>query len=183
MPAHNFKRSVRDSNPVFLLTEEVCCRNTYRPSSDPGWNRTSTFLVVTQVSLPLDHGIVPVTEVGVEPTGTRLSTSPLFQFAYPVIKWRVRGSHPAVQAYEARLSTGPPAACFQVAGPGIEPGAPALWEPVGHLPRLQYFSDHGETRTPNAARARRSDRRVSANSTTWSCFAAARAGIDPAFPA
>jgi hypothetical protein len=31
------------------------------------------------------------------------------------------------------MSTGPPA----VAGPGIEPGAPALWEPVGHLPRLQ----------------------------------------------
>ena len=36
----------------------------------------------------------------------------------------------------------------QVAGPGIEPGAPALWEPVGHLPRLQYVSDQGESRTP-----------------------------------
>ena len=55
--------------------------------SDPGWNRTSTFLVVTQASSPLDHGIVflSVTEVGLEPTGTRLSTSPLCQFAYPVI--------------------------------------------------------------------------------------------------
>lgn len=28
-----FERSVRGLNPVFLLTEEVCCRNTYRPSS------------------------------------------------------------------------------------------------------------------------------------------------------
>jgi hypothetical protein len=51
------KRSVRDSNPVFLLTEEVCYRNTYRPLSDPGWTRTITFLVVTQASSPLDHGI------------------------------------------------------------------------------------------------------------------------------
>ena len=54
--------------------------------SDPGWNRTITFLVVTQAPLPLDHGIkLLVTEVGVEPTGTRLSTSSLCQFAYPVI--------------------------------------------------------------------------------------------------
>ena len=53
--------------------------------SDPGWNRTITFLVVTQAPLPLDHGIkLSVTEVGVEPTGTRLSTSSLCQFAYPV---------------------------------------------------------------------------------------------------
>ncbi len=26
-----FKRSVRELNPVLLLTMEVCCRNTYRP--------------------------------------------------------------------------------------------------------------------------------------------------------
>ena len=56
----DFQRSVRESNPVFLLTEEVCCRNTYRPisQSDPGWSRTIAFLVVTQASSPLDHGIV-----------------------------------------------------------------------------------------------------------------------------
>jgi hypothetical protein len=30
----------------------------------------------------------------------------------PGRKWRVRGSHPAVGAYEAPLSTGSPAACF-----------------------------------------------------------------------
>lgn len=85
----SIERSVPELNRVFLRTEEVCCQNTYRPFrvSDPGWNRTSTFLVVTQASLPLDHGIVIllVTEVGVEPTGTRLSTSPLCQFAYPVV--------------------------------------------------------------------------------------------------
>ncbi len=85
----SIERSVPELNRVFLLTTEVCCQNTYRPFrvSDPGWNRTSTFLVVTQASSPLDHGIVSlsVTEVGIEPTGTRLSTSPLCQFAYPVI--------------------------------------------------------------------------------------------------
>ena len=40
---------------------------------------------------------------------TRLSTSSLCQFAYPVSQWRVRESHPAGRAYETRLSTGPPA--------------------------------------------------------------------------
>ena len=54
------KRSVRESNPVSVLTTDVCCRNTYRPlrNSDPGWNRTITLLHVTQASSPLDHGIV-----------------------------------------------------------------------------------------------------------------------------
>ena len=56
-----------------------------------------------------------MTRVGVEPTNTRLSTSSLCQFAYLVIKWRVRGSHPTVQAYEARLSAGSPAIILSVA--------------------------------------------------------------------
>ena len=50
-----------------------------------------------------------------------------FPFAYPTWKWRVRGLHPTVVAYEASMSTGPPALLFlKVAGPGIEPGGPAL---------------------------------------------------------
>ena len=53
--------------------------------SDPGWNRTITFLVVTQAPSPLDHGIKSVTEVGVEPTGIGLSTRSLCQFAYPAV--------------------------------------------------------------------------------------------------
>ena len=61
----NRERSVRELNPVFLLTEEACRRNTYRPSQvipDHGYsprcpNRTFSFLVVTQASSPLDHGI------------------------------------------------------------------------------------------------------------------------------
>ena len=82
------QRSVWELNPVFRLTTAACSHSTYRPNevSDPGWNRTITFLHVTQVSSPLDHGIkLSVTEVGVEPTGTRLSTSSLCQFAYPVM--------------------------------------------------------------------------------------------------
>ena len=54
--------------------------------SDPGWNRTINFLHVTQAPLPLDHGTkLSVTEVGVEPTGTKFSTSSLCQFAYPAM--------------------------------------------------------------------------------------------------
>ena len=83
--------------------------------SDPGWNRTSTFLDVDQASSPLDHGIMSVTsDRGGSRTHkvTRLSTSSLCLFAYPaVFKLRVRGSHPAVRAYEAPMSTGPPASC------------------------------------------------------------------------
>ena len=71
--------------------------------------------VAAATVLAVDHGIV-VTRVGVEPTNTRLSTSSLCQFAYLVMfKWRVRGSHPTIQAYEARLSAGSPAVNFAVA--------------------------------------------------------------------
>ena len=53
------KRSLRESNPVSVLTTDVCSQNTYRPfvESDRGWNRTIDLLVVTQASLPLDHAI------------------------------------------------------------------------------------------------------------------------------
>ena len=58
MQAHLDKRSVRELNPVFRLTTAAdhpvggARRNTYRPfvKSDPGWNRTSTFLDVGQAS-------------------------------------------------------------------------------------------------------------------------------------
>ena len=67
------QRSVWELNPVFRYTKAACTLSTYRPQvfshrSDPGWNRTITFLHVRQVSSPLDHGIkLSVTEVGVEP--------------------------------------------------------------------------------------------------------------------
>ena len=118
-----FGRSVRESNPILVLTKDACCRNTYRPSvpSDPGWNRTIDFLVVTQVSLPLDHGIVSsVTEAGVEPARSRASRTRRFA-SLRTRPWRVRVSHPAGEAHEAPLSAGPPA----VAGPGNDPGTPA----------------------------------------------------------
>ncbi len=81
MPAHDFCPKVRPGVEPgtaaqrwsFLLTKEVCCRNTYRPAltSDPGWNRTSTLLHVTQASSPLDHGIVlSMARVGVEPAAS-----------------------------------------------------------------------------------------------------------------
>ena len=71
MQAQLIERSVRELNPVFRLTTAACGRNTYRPvvKSDPGRNRTCSFLDVGQASSPLDHGIVfSVTRVGVEPT-------------------------------------------------------------------------------------------------------------------
>ena len=102
---------------------------------------------------------------------TRLSTSSLFQFAYPAVsarlprsraKLQVRGAHPAVRAYEAQLCTGSPASIRQVLA-------------------CQYFSDQGETRTPTPRRARRSERRVFTDYTTWP--GVTRAGIEPALPA
>ena len=58
-------------------------------NSDPGWSRTIALLVVAQASFavgPRDRPYSSVTGVGLEPTGTRLSTSPLCQFAYPAVK-------------------------------------------------------------------------------------------------
>jgi hypothetical protein len=123
MQAQYVERSVRELNPVFRPTKAACCRNTYRPCapSDPGWNRTTVLLVVTQASLPLDHGIVlSVTEAGFEPAKSRGSRPRRFA-SLRTRPWRVRVSHPAGGAYEAPLSTGPPA----VAGPGNDPGTPA----------------------------------------------------------
>ena len=80
--------------------------------SDPDWNRTSTFLHVTQASSPLDHGIVVsrVIRVGIEPTDSQVLGLLALPFCVPDrSKSRVRGSHPAVQAYEARMGIGPPA--------------------------------------------------------------------------
>ena len=68
--------------------------------SDPGWNRTITFLDVAQASSPLDHGIeMSVTEVGVEPTQSQV----LGLLALPVC---VPGQ--------------------SVAGPGVAPGGRSL---------------------------------------------------------
>ena len=54
--------------------------------SRPGRTRTCAILLVRQASSPLDDGTMrKVAEVGVEPTGTRLSTWRLCQFAYPAI--------------------------------------------------------------------------------------------------
>src|SRR5262249_30314348 len=62
------QRSVWELNPVFRHTKAACSQSTNRPNcshrSDPGWNRTITFLHVTQASSPLDHGTkLSVTEV------------------------------------------------------------------------------------------------------------------------
>ena len=98
------QRSVWELNPVFRYTKAACSHSTYRPDvsdySNPGWNRTITFLDVAQVSSPLDHGIkLSVTEVGVEPTQSQV----LGLLALPVC---VPGQ--------------------SVAGPGVAPGGRSL---------------------------------------------------------
>ncbi len=77
-----------------------------------------------------------MTEVRVELTESRGSRPRRFAclrtwpcYWNPVcLKWRVQESHLAVEAYEAPMSTRPPAMMIvhKVAGPGIEPGGPAL---------------------------------------------------------
>jgi hypothetical protein len=55
-----FQRSVRELNPTLVLTKDVCCHNTYRPSFSviPAGIEPSHLLGVIQASLPLDHGIM-----------------------------------------------------------------------------------------------------------------------------
>ena len=97
------ERSVRESNPVLLLTTEVCFRSTYRPSSDPGWNRTIVFLAVDQASLPLDHGIASDRGRSRTCNITRLSTWSLCQFAYSAAKLQAPVSSRAHRPHEGRL--------------------------------------------------------------------------------
>ena len=88
------QRSVRELNPVFRLTKAACCRNTYRPISViPDGIEPSLSWMSAQASSPLDHGI-DVSNRGGSRTHkvTRLSTSPLCQFAYPAMSSSGSGS-------------------------------------------------------------------------------------------
>lgn len=112
------ERSVRESNPVFLLTTRVCCRNTYRPfsftsdppagleparfachesvfalgprdqSSDRGWSRTRK-----------SSGSERRRAASVADRSASLRTR-------PCCWWRVRELHPTSEAHEASRSAG-----------------------------------------------------------------------------
>ena len=100
-------------------------------SGAPG-NRTITLLHVTQASSPLDHGIMSVTRVGVEPTKSPRPQLDRFTClrTWSFRKWRVRGSHPAVRTYEAPMSTGPPASCRSRYRAGLTGLMKASWAPA-----------------------------------------------------
>jgi hypothetical protein len=160
-----YERSVRESNPVPLLTTEVCCRNTYRPPSDPGWSRTITLLGVIQASSPLDHGIKLGAEgEGLGARGEGLGTGVGCAPASPIL------SSPSPQV------------------PSPQP-LPKLQAPVSNRAHRPYGSQLGTCQACNGVtkgrvelpcpfRARRSERRASTYSAT-SPSQAARTGVEP----
>jgi hypothetical protein len=81
------ERSVRELNPAFVLTTDACGRNTYRPSFRQviadGVEPSLSWMWARRLFRWTTRS--KVTRVGVEPTNTRLSTSPLCQFAYLVM--------------------------------------------------------------------------------------------------
>lgn len=90
----------------------------------------------------------------------------------PGRKWRVRGLHPTVGAYEAPLSTGPPAR--QLQAPVSNRAADLMrvnWAPAASAVQ----SDQGEIRTPKPC-GRRSERRASTGCATWSCSSSGPCG-------
>ncbi len=116
---------------------------------------------------PTDHRVIPA---GIEPALSWLSPRRLCHWttgsfrdrggsrthkhealdlaALPVCvpgRWRVRGSHPAVPAYEAGLDSGPPASCRPRHRAGHTDLMRANWAPAAPA-----ISDHGESRTPTA---------------------------------
>ena len=109
------QRSVRDSNPAFLRTEEVCRQKHLQTvlQNDPGWSRTIALLVVTQASLPLDHWIVSDRSESRTHRITRLSGTAVLhgRVALPV----------CVPGHVARLPL-----ARQIAGSGIAPDGPGL---------------------------------------------------------
>ena len=67
MPARNLKRSVRELNPAFVLTKDVCGRNTYRPYVIPDGIEPSLSWVSSRRLNRWTTGS-SVTRVGIEPT-------------------------------------------------------------------------------------------------------------------
>ena len=84
------KRSVRGSNPASRLTEAVCSRNTYRPS-DPGWSRTTLSWTSARRRRRWTTGSLSSRGGHRTHKIARLSTSPLFLFAYPAVSGRSGG--------------------------------------------------------------------------------------------
>jgi hypothetical protein len=114
-----------DSNPDFLVADQESCHWTNSPF-------VSSSAVAPSCS-PRPGGSQLIDQGGNRTHRiTRLSTSPLFQFAYSVVssnKWRVRESHPTVKAYETPMGTGPPAmtVCrLTVAGIGSPESVPIV---------------------------------------------------------
>jgi hypothetical protein len=161
----SIKRSVRELNPVPLLTTEVCCRNTYRPSSDPGWTRTIVLLAVDQASSPLDHGIMSVTEAGVEPAKSRGSghrpkggRSPLCLFAYSAVAGPGVDPGTAAQRGSSRLMrpgwalAHPRSSCRPRYRTGLTGPTNLRSVPrAGWAPAAPASSSQGESRTPTPA--------------------------------
>ena len=142
--------------------------------NDPGWNRTIALLGVIQASSPLDHGIMSVTEAGVEPAKSRGSRPRRFA-CLRTRPWRVRVSIPAVQAHEARLGAGPPAIKLQA------PVSSRAHRPYGsQLGTCEACNrvTKGRVELPRPQGARRSERRASTYSAT-SPSQAARTGVEP----
>jgi hypothetical protein len=163
MPAR-FSRGPSGNRTRSPSLPRTCATRTPTDPSDPGWTRTIVFLVVTQVSSPLDYGIIfAVTEVGVEPTKSPGSRPDRFTYLRTP-SLRVRVSHPAGEAYETSLSTGPPAIKLQA------PVSSRAHRPhEGQLGTCQAcISDEGESRTPTPQWARHSECRVSTSFTTSS---------------
>jgi hypothetical protein len=98
-------------------------------------------LDVGQESSPLDHGTIAVAELGIEPT---IDHHALDLVALPIC---VLGR----------------SSC----GGRIRTGARRLMRPCWKPDSSPLRSDQGESRTPTPVTARRSERRVSACSTTW----------------
>ena len=101
--------------------------------------------------LPLNYGAkCQFAPVGLEPTisglwgmysetAVRISSNSNFT----LLQSRVRGSHPALQAHEARMSSGPPASCRSRYRTGRTGHMKASWVPA----HLQCLGDEDESRT------------------------------------
>jgi hypothetical protein len=117
--AHISKRSVRDSNPAFLRTEEVCRRKHLQTvfkmipdGVEPSLSWLSPRHLCRWTTGSLVTGVrVELTESrGSRPRRfTSLRTRPCGRACPSRAKLQARVSHPTVRAYEAQLSTCSPA--------------------------------------------------------------------------
>ena len=170
MPARSSQRSVRESNPVSVLTTDVCSQNTYRPNIQviPDGIEPSLSCMSRRRLRRWTTGSSSVTEAGIEPAKSPGSRPDRFACLRTRPQVAGPGVAPGSQAYEAPNEHWPTRSCRSRYRTGRTDRMKVSWAPVA--PAMSVAKARVELACPK--RARRSERRAYTSSATRLCLSA-----------